>query len=426
MRVIKVFAQNYKGFRNMDLLPDGKSVVIFGENGAGKSSILSAINYLSWGWLNRLNPAQGNAFKSLSSDLVHIDSSTLSLNMVINIGECEFPLSKSYRKQSPGKGAAVKSEKKKYDEFVNYFMEVYGAEEKDIPVFINYGTNRSVINVPLQIRDKHQFSKWAALERAIENELDFKTFFEWFRNQEDYENELARDIGDIEYTDNTLQCVRHAIESMMSGFQNLKVRRNPLRMTVEKHGAEYNIAQLSDGEKCTLGLFGGIARRLALANPNKKNPLEGDGVVMIDEIELHMHPSWQRQILNILHNTFPNIQFIITTHSPQVLGEVGEAYKCLLCSNSDKSEISLVEMGRMDGYDSNYILEEYMHTDSSSAFIQNLLSDAYRTISNNEFNEAEVLIDNIREIVGLNHKSVIELEGAFKRGKILYEKNRQG
>lgn len=81
-----------------------------------------------------------------------------------------------------------------------------------------------------------------------------------------------------------------------------------------------------DGEKCTISLFGDLARRMALANPGRENPLEGTGVVLIDELELHMHTSWQRKVLGVLKETFPNIQFIITTHSPQILGELDDKY----------------------------------------------------------------------------------------------------
>ena len=69
-------------------------------------------------------------------------------------------------------------------------------------------------------------------------------------------------------------------------------------------------------------MVGDIARRLSMANPNLENPLEGDGIVMIDEVDLHLHPRWQQKILVNLKKAFPNIQFIVTTHSPQVLTTV--------------------------------------------------------------------------------------------------------
>ena len=99
---------------------------------------------------------------------------------------------------------------------------------------------------------------------------------------------------------------------------------------------------MSDGEKCTIALFGDLARRMALANPERENPLEGTGVVLIDELDLHMHTSWQRKVLGVLKETFPNIQFIITTHSPQILGESGDTFN-LLCMFKEEKKFDEAE-----------------------------------------------------------------------------------
>lgn len=72
-------------------------------------------------------------------------------------------------------------------------------------------------------------------------------------------------------------------------------------MTVEKQGQELIIAQLSDGEKCLLAMVGDLARRLAIAKPGLSDSLQGNGVVLIDEIELHLHPQWQRQMVPALY-----------------------------------------------------------------------------------------------------------------------------
>lgn len=93
-------------------------------------------------------------------------------------------------------------------------------------------------------------------------------------------------------------------------------------MLVEKNGELLSLNQLSDGEKNMIAMIGDIARRLSMANPNLPNPLEGDGIVMIDEVDLHLHPKWQQKILISLEEAFPNVQFIVTTHSPQVLTTV--------------------------------------------------------------------------------------------------------
>jgi predicted ATP-binding protein involved in virulence len=94
-------------------------------------------------------------------------------------------------------------------------------------------------------------------------------------------------------------------------------------LTVIKGGLALDVRQLSDGERGVLGVALDLARRLSQVNPKSNDPLaEGQAVVLIDEIDLHLHPKWQRQITRNLEATFPRCQFIATTHSPQVIGEV--------------------------------------------------------------------------------------------------------
>ena len=171
---------------------------------------------------------------------------------------------------------------------------------------------------------------------------------------------------------------------MLDGFTDLKVKRNPLRMIVSKNGMEYSVDQLSDGEKCTLTLFGDLARRISIANPHMQNPLEGKGIVLIDEIELHMHPSWQRKVLTTLKSVFPNIQFIITTHSPQILGGVDDEYNIYKFYSENGKEMLAEPMSRMDGYNSNYILEEFMQTSSVNPVYKEKISVVKEMISQYE------------------------------------------
>lgn len=424
MRVNTLTLRNFKRFDYCELALNGKSTVIFGKNGAGKSSALAAINYLCWNWVYRLNQAQGSAFKSLNASLVRAGSSKLEIAAELELDEDTFLLKKEYSKARPGKGTAVVSHKKLYDVFVDRFMDLYGSDDMAMPIFVNYGTNRSVLDIPLRIRKKHQFSKWTALERALENELDYRTFFEWFRNQEDYEAELVREKQDFSYKDVSLQCVRRAVQAMLPEFAGLQVKRNPLRLAVMKDGVEHSVDQLSDGEKCTLALVGDLARRLALANQGAADPLQGDGVVLIDEIELHMHPSWQRKILPVLSETFPNVQFIITTHSPQVLGEVDGRFNLFMLADASQQSVEFKPIERMDGFDSNFILQEFMDTDSTSPKFQALLNKAYKAIYDCDFEAARRLLDVVREIAGPSNVAAIELEGSLIRGELLHEKNR--
>ena len=115
-----------------------------------------------------------------------------------------------------------------------------------------------------------------------------------------------------------LRLIQHWINSSRGSPRCLS-STVPLRLTVRKGEHRLSLTQLSDGERSFLALLGDMVRRLALANPDLENPLEGHGVVLIDELELHLHPTWQRQVVENLRTTFPNVQFIGTTHSPFVI-----------------------------------------------------------------------------------------------------------
>ena len=202
------------------------------------------------------------------------------------------------------------------------------------------------MDIPLRIRQHHAFTQLSALDKAIESKIDFRTFFEWFRYQEDLENEQKIKLWNKRYQDKALQAVRTAIYGIMDGTEHLRIERRPLSMKLDKNGIPLSINQLSDGEKGALTLFGDLSRRLALANPRLENPCEGEGVVLIDEIDLHLHPSWQRQIIPALKRTFPHVQFIITTNSPQVLGEIDDTFQIYQITRK-QNDISVQQISRL-------------------------------------------------------------------------------
>src|SRR5262249_41436262 len=155
-----------------------------------------------------------------------------------------------------------------------------------------------------------------AYEGALaQGRSDFPLFFEWFRAREDLENETR--IHDSEYRDHQLEAVRRAVHALVPELDNLRVQRSSMRMLVDKGAQTFFVDQLPDGERCLLAMVGDLARRLAMANPYADDPLRGGGVALIDEIELHLYPGWQRRVIPALEQTFPNCQFILTTHSPQ-------------------------------------------------------------------------------------------------------------
>lgn len=426
MRLQELSLFHYKIFSEQKFIFDGKSTIIFGINGTGKSTVLSAVNYLNRVWINRLNPVQGTAFRSFSDDMISIGESELMIQGEMELGGASYPLIRSHTRTKKNQRKNILSYHSGfYAKFTDCFAHNYLEDETiNMPIYVNYGTNRSVLDIPDRIRKKHDFDKLSALERTIENELDFRTFFEWYREREAEEVIEARELNDFAYKDSLLSCVRKAIEAMIGNVTNLRVRRNPVRMVADKVGKEIRVDLLSDGEKCTLAMFGDLARRLALANPGLENPLEGEGIVLIDEIELHMHPLWQRKVLKVLRTTFPNIQFLITTHSPQILGEADDRYNIYVLSETDDGGCAVDAIKRMDGYDSNLILEKYMNTDSKNGDVKSLIKHINRMIAQKKYQEAEDSLKKLKDISGEMDEEYMMAQGFLRRSRILDEKNK--
>lgn len=421
MQIKNLRIENFKIFQNLELVFDGRSTILFGINGVGKSSVLSAIAYIFRVFLNQINPAQSKAFESLQDDIIHIGGDSLEIQATVTL-EDDYLLSRYYKRTVKNtRTSEATYPKANYAIFRENFRKLYLEDElSGMPVFVYYGTNRAVLDIPDRIRIKHQFDKLSALERAADQKTDFRAFFEWFRDREADEILRMKDTENYEYSDPALHCVRKAIEAMIGDVKGLTVKRSPVRMVVDKGGREIRVDMLSDGEKCTLAMIGDLARRLILANPAMDNPLEGKGIVLIDEIELHMHPSWQRRILSILKEVFPNIQFIVTTHSPQVLGEADNVFRIISLSlDSDGNGVGTDRIERMDGFDSNMILEEYMGTSSVSKTKKDLVTAINEAIWKKNDKIVTNLLEELRQLSGAEDEDYILLSGDWRRRRRL-------
>jgi predicted ATP-binding protein involved in virulence len=292
----------------------------------------------------------------------------------------------------------------------------------DIPLFVYYPVNRSVLDIPLRIRTKHNFDLLEAYDGSLTSGADFRTFFEWFRNREDLENENRKYLyapfrpEGFEFPDRQLQAVRTALNRVLPEYSDFSVRRNPLRMAVLKSGREFRIDQLSDGEKCLIAMVGDLARRLAIANPLAQDPLHGTGIVLIDEIDLHLHPAWQRMVPGKLVDVFPNCQFVLSTHSPQVIGEIeSRAIRILL--PDEALGIKVTNPNQAFGLTSNDILDEIMlsedgpETLTRNPEIEKQIHRLFEIIDEEDFPRAQDMIEKMKRKLGGDTPDLIRAEG---------------
>lgn len=406
MRINRVSLENFRGYKDINIDINGKDVILFGVNGVGKSSLLRAIDLVFSNIIGAILDTK-KRFTDFSLDDIydHEQYARIEIGLALNDNN-EYLYRRKFDNQGK-KTHDASALKQIVDKFKNEFI---GLKMKDsdgdehlmvltqspMPIFANYGVNRAVIDNPI-IENQRNYAKLDAFENAIDSRIDFKGFFSWFKQQEDLENELiARRLNNEKnYTLTELRAVRDAMLAMFSEFSKVRFDRQLNTLIFEKNNEILNINQLSDGEKCTIALFGDIARRLAIANGYAiKNPLEGSGIVLIDEVDLHLHPSWQRKIVMKLKEVFPNIQFIITTHSPQVLGGVGKDFLIYALKTKDK-EIFEEKIDSLYGWDSNIILEEAMETPRVNNEILQHINAMYEAYDNGEFEKASSEADYI-------------------------------
>jgi predicted ATP-binding protein involved in virulence len=193
-----------------------------------------------------------------------------------------------------------------------------------------------------------------------------------------------------------LNTVTKAIEQFVPEYTHLRVKRVPRpHMLIDKNKETFNLDQLSDGEKNLIALVGDIARRLAIGNPHKKNPLKGDGVILIDEIDLHLHPSWQRLVVPKLLEVFPNCQFFISTHSPQVISHVKPESVFLL--EQIEGGLSYSKVDETYGMSLDRVVELVMDDESRPDLVRKDIDKLFELIERKKFTKAKELLTSLKE-----------------------------
>ncbi len=405
MNITKLELTHFRGAQALRLDFHERLNVFVGVNGAGKSSVLDAAAILLSWMINRIKHASASGRPISESDIQNGES-TANIKVTCKMQGRYFGWNlaktrKGHNKRGVASVLVTLSEIAK-----QWQSEISEHDEKvNLPLMAYYPVNRAVLDIPLRIREKHRFGLLAAYDEALSGGASFRQFFEWFREREDLENEIRRDRQTLfqkinaPFPDPQLETVRQALEQLMPDFKNLTVRRNPLRMEVEKKGKRLSVNQLSDGEKCLMAMVGDLARRMAIASPVRNNPLEGEGIVLIDEIDLHLHPKWQRMIIPKLTNIFPKCQFIVSTHSPHVLTHV-QPESIYLLKETEEGIVS-TQPAESYGKTTDRILEDLMGLETTRPDpVSERLDMLYQEIEKGQLSEARKIIKEMKNKIG--------------------------
>ena len=309
--------ENYRAIEKLDLPLDPALTVLHGANGHGKTSVLSAIAAGLGGIPTLLPEIAGIAFRK--TDRRGQRPLRVTLRTCDGI-EWE-------RGGGGGRGVARLRPLKEAMEAV-VAADRDGGAPRDLPIVAFYDTDRAVVDAPQRRRGfKTGFPRYAALDGALAPRANFREFFRWFYAMENEELRAQKERRDFDHRLKELDAVRAAIRGMVPEVSDPRIELRPLRFVVSVKAETgkpetLSLDRLSGGYRIMLAIVADLARRMAQGNPHLDDPLASEAVVLIDEMELHLHPRWQQRVLTDLTETFPNAQFVVSTHSPQVLTTV--------------------------------------------------------------------------------------------------------
>ena len=437
MKINWLTLKDFRGFRDCEItFPESSNIAVFiGINGAGKSAILDAISIL----LNILSKqirsqkvSKTSLFNDVNQDDVnfHAEQYKVQIEFSSKVGNPSLFDSKYLPKTYTMSLVYSNNLHGTFNDFIEMIQSFVSKEDTllNLPIFVYYPVNRNTINDNTKkerYTRGYKFPQFFAYENAFNRNINsFNDFSKWFRQEEDLENQLQRDFQNFEYRNKRLELVRYAIDRFLNEFgfarfSNLRIERERIdnnyidyykepitsSLIIDKDGKKIKFSQLSSGEKMMLSLVVDIARRLAIANPSLENKLEGEGIVLIDEVDLHLHPQWQRKLLPALTHTFPNIQFIVTTHSPQVLSHVSKESVFLLEDNKISDREIYTE-----GRDSNSILQDVFHVPELEKEYEMEIKEIYTLISNYDIENATDKLEKLKEKRGEYDREVNRMQ----------------
>lgn len=413
---------NFRRFKGLHTLELHRNLtVLAANNGSGKTSLLDAIALAFGPFMTRLPKISGNSLVDndvcmqrekdqpfalvgaetfASRDLEGSDSSIDDSIAWDRIKRLD-PSSSSIRK-TQDKIAEYGYVVKAHTDINREADDLIAGVDSDaiFPIIAYYGPGRAVLDMPQRRRGfGKEFPRFHAFADALNPKTNFRKLFEYFYFLEDFERREKLEKKDFEYQNGQLMAVRKAIVSCVPEYRNPRTKLSPLRFLMDSQadGDAYDIRLLSDGFKTVIAMVMDIASRMVEANPDLGvEALESPGIVLIDEIELHLHPSWQQRIIPDLQRTFPNVQFICTTHSPQVLSTVKQ--ESIRVITEEGSILTGEEVGvNTFGAQSYFILEDLMNVSP-----------------NPRLDEVEALKDKLKEQLadglGLDHPDLLKLE----------------
>ncbi len=417
MKLNKIYMKNYRCFEEITISLDQNVTLLVGKNGAGKTAVLDAAAVAVSTFLSGME--DGISRNICMEDARYhfyelegvIDAQHQFPVIITGEGECDgIPDRKWSRSLNSINGKTTMKEARQLTDLAGKMQHriMKGDDETILPVLSYYGTGRLYAQKRQKrdLKSLQKFNRQTGYLDCMAAESNEKMMLNWFEKMTLKELQNQQKTGSMKKVlqmEAVKQAACHCFKSI-SGYESVEMvfdldTHRIMIEYAENDGEKYKFAldEMSDGYKNTLSMISDIAYRMAVLNPQlgmevlRKTP----GIILIDEVDLHLHPQWQQTIVKDLQNIFPKVQFILTSHAPAVIHSVKKEHIRIL----DDGNVYL-PVEQTYGRDANSILREIMQVGERPEMVRRLFTDFYRAIDEAEVEMAEKLLDVLVDIVG--------------------------
>ena len=413
MRFNALHMKDFRGIRTLivDFEPD--LTVIVGRNGAGKTSILDALGELSRFIRSHLKQGRRRGMnQQLSSRDVRSQASEFLLSLKLDAGD-----GWSDSGDRDLLHLTCDGDSGSYDWNNQNKLMQWSGQTKAQPRFIYYRQNRAfqkethpTARGPDRTLDP-EYVQDLSLAEDLQAIGDLEA---WWNERDAQEARVVRD-SNSQYRDPQLEAIRKLVTRIdeFTGINYSSTASPPGLRLLKRDGTAIHVSGLSGGERSYIILLADLARRLQVFAPER--PLEAiPAIVLIDEVELNLHPAWQSQIAPTLTRVFKACQFIVTTHSPQVLSGISNRNVRVLrqtASGPTEATVPLSTKGRT----SNYLLEGVLGASERYPPIDELVDDFNKAIDRKDSVTAEKKLANIEKELADDTPTLLVLRKRLKR-----------
>lgn len=418
MRVDHLTIKNFNGFDVREFVFNPNFNLLVGDNATGKTSVLDALSIAIGSWFIGL---RGYAVPpGISQQEVRVvahpygDVFTFEKQFPARIEARGFVMGKaiSWARELNREGGRTKSLNAKAitDAASEAERKVRSGDEITLPLICTYGTERLWFEathrkkVSLGLSKPMLPSRLDGYRDCFDFTIQESSLLEWIRAEVSAGQERRHETI-------TYKVAKEAIIRCVEGARSLYYdeRYKDLIVDIKQFGHQM-FKNLSDGQRIVLTLVGDLVRRATTLNPHLADHVleKTPGVVLVDELDLHLHPKWQRHIIHDLKSIFSSLQFIATTHSPQLVGEALPEEVVRLGGEEPTNP------AQSFGMDSNWILKNVMGADERDSTVKAKLQEIEQLITDLKLDAALARIDELRAEIG-NHPDLVRFSARIDR-----------